>query len=55
MGKPLADYVCHRINGFLNGGFHIREFTGMIDPETEMLVQPLEGKGQKINICALLS
>jgi hypothetical protein len=27
----------------------------MIDPETEMLVQPLEGKGQKINICALLS
>jgi hypothetical protein len=42
MGKPLADYVCHRINGFLNGGFHIREFTGMVDPETEMLVQPLE-------------
>jgi hypothetical protein len=32
----------------------IGEFTGVADPVTNMLVQPLEGHGQKIDLCELL-
>jgi hypothetical protein len=32
----------------------IGEFTGVADPETGMLVQPLEGTGQNIDLCLLL-
>ena len=33
----------------------IGTFTGVADPDTNMLVQPLEGHGQEIDLCELLS